>query len=175
MPLVVTDKYLFYAPSIETIKLMIDASQDNGQSLADLPEYYSLAKGLASLRTYTAIMGDESQTIGPEDYEGDNPGPLLKHFLTFGFGIGKDEKGFYTGLVIHHESDDNAESNVSLLRERVEDPAGIAAAHGESWNENIIDIQINVDGEVLRAKLYQRSVSLWPIWSFSKYALLMHE
>lgn len=175
MPLAVTDKYLFYGPSVEAVKLMIDASQNQGHSLADLPEYASLAEGLFRLGTYTAIMGDESQTVGPEDIEIDNPGPLLKHFLTSGFGVGQDEKGYYTALVIYHESDTNAQANVSLLKERIEDPAGIAASAKESWNIQFTDIQINVDGKLLLAKLYSESVGLWPGWFFTQHPLLVHE
>jgi hypothetical protein len=175
MPIAVTDKYLFYDPSIETIKLMIDASQNQGQSLADLTEYASLANGLFSLGAYTAVMGDESQAVGLEDYEEDNPGPLLKHFLTFGSGIGKDEKGFYTALVLYHESEANAQANNSLLRQRIEDPEGIAAFIGEPWTEGITDVQIDVNGKVLLVKMYQKSVSLWPAWFFAPYPLLVHE
>jgi hypothetical protein len=175
IPLAVTDKYLFYTPSLEDIKLMIDASEGIGKTLADLPQYASIANGLSDLGAYTGVIGDESQTIGPEDYEDSDPGPVLKHFLTFGSGPGRDEKGTYIALVLCHENDDNAKANELLFRQRIEDPSGIAAYVGESWNQMITDVRIDVDGKVLLAKLYTESISLLPNWFFSQYGLLVHE
>jgi hypothetical protein len=172
-PLAVSDKYLFYAPSVEAVKLMIDASQDKYSSLADLPEYASIANGLSDLKAYSAIIGDESQANGSPENIINDTAPRLKKFLTFGTGLGRDEKGFYTALVLYHESSANARDNVSLLKQRIENTVSIMS--GDPWKDLISDTEIQVEGNVLLAKLHTDYVSVWASWFYSQDTLLLHE
>lgn len=172
-PLAVTDKYLFYAPSLEAIKLMIDASQGKTESLADLPEFAAIADGLSELNTYTALVGDESLANGDPELTGTYPGPRLKKFVTFGSGLGEDSKGIYMALVLYHESADDAESNISLLKQRIADTNSIF--EDIQWSEIITDTEIRVDGNLMLAKLYTDSLSLWTIIPYGRDILLLHE
>ena len=172
-PLAVTEEFLFYAPSLEAIELMIDASQGKTENLADLPEFAEIADGLSELNVYMALIGLESLANGDPEYEGTYPEPRLKKFVTFGSGIGQDEKGIYTALVLYHESPNDAESNVSLLEQRIADTDSVY--YERPWNEIIIDAEISVDGNVLLAKLYADYMVLWQSWVYLLEPLVLHE
>jgi hypothetical protein len=171
-PLSVTDKYLFYAASVPEIQAMIGASQDKQDSLADLPYYASVANKLSGLHVYQAMIGDEFYINGDLQYEGIYPGPRLKNFMTFGMGLGRDEKGVFTAVVLYHENADNAEANVSLLQERIQSTSSTEA--NRPWHEIITDSDIYVEGNVLFAKLYSGSFSLWTM-VYVQDTLLLHE
>jgi len=189
-PLAVTDKYLFYHPSLETVKLMIDASRNKGRSLADLPEYAAIATGLTDLKAYKAIAGEEliANNLPPfldnisdytqeeqEDYLEKTIGPRfrLKKFLTFGSGLGRDEKGIYMALVLYHENSDKARENVSLLKQRIENVKSFTL--DALWSERITDVDIKAEGNTLLAKLYTTSTELWAFWLYNQDNLLLHE
>jgi hypothetical protein len=171
-PLAVTDKYLFYAPSVSAIQAMINSSQGKQDNLADLPEYASIANGLSDLHVYQAIVGDESWVNGDLEYTVTYTGPRLKKFVSFGVGFGRDEKGNFTAVVLYHESADDAEANVSLLKELIENTNSTAV--DKPWNEIITDTSIYVEDNVLLAKLYSNSLSLWTM-VYTHDTLLLHE
>ena len=172
-PLAVTEEFIFYAPSLETIKLMIDASQGETESLADLPEFAAIADGLPELNAYTALIGYESLVNGDPEFTGTYPGPRLKKFVTFGTGLGIDSKGIYTALVLYHESSDDAELNISLLEQRIADTSSIF--DDTPWSELVTDTEIRVEGQVLLAKLYTDSSALWTRIPYGRDILLLHE
>lgn len=172
-PLAVTDKYLFYAINLETIKLMIDASQGKTESLADLPEFVAITDRLPELNVYTAQIGYESLVNGDPELTGTYPGPRLKKFVTFGSGLGIDSKGIYTALVLYHESSDDAVSNISFLEQRIADTNSIF--DDTPWSELITDTEIRVEGQVLLAKLYTDSPAIWTRIVYGRDILLLHE
>jgi hypothetical protein len=172
-PLAVTDKYLFYGPSLEAIKSMIDASQGKTESLADLTEFVAIADGLSELNAYTALIGCESLANGDPELTGTYPGPLLKKFVTFGSGLGEDSTGIYMALVLYHESADDARSNISLLEQRIADTNSIF--DDTPWSEIITDTEIRVDGNVLLAKLYTDSLALWTRIPYGRDVLILHK
>ncbi len=172
-PLAVTEKYLFYGPSVPVIQSMIDSSQDRADSLADVPKFASVANGLSDLNAYTAIIGDESLANGDTEYVDYYPGVLLKKFAIFGLGLGRDGKGTYLALVIVHESPDDAEANMPLLEQHIENDNSISS--DMPWSDMINDIEINVEGNVLLAKLYTDNTHLWLYVIYSQDTLLIHE
>jgi hypothetical protein len=174
-PLAVTDKYLFYTPSVETIKMMIDASQNQYSSLAGLPEYAAIANSLAELQAYAAVVGSASLAdLSSEQNGGEFSGPLLKKYLTCGTGLGQDEKGPYLIVVLYHESTDNAQANISLLRERTE--YIIPLITEKPLDSLVTDMQIDVEDNVLLAKIYTVSPSsLWCSWFYFSDSWLTHE
>lgn len=173
MPLAVTDEYLFYAATMESIKLMIDASQGKPESLADLPELASIADGLYELHVYEALIAYEFLANGDPEYTETYPGPRLKKFIIFGSGIGEDERGIFTALVLYHESQEDAEANVSLLKQRIADTDSII--NDTPWNEIITGTDIWVEGKVLMAKIYTDSIALWGMLVYGRDILLLHE
>jgi hypothetical protein len=188
MPLAVTDKYLFYHPEIETVKQMIDASQNKGKSLADLTEYASIADRLADLNVDQAIIGEESvanlcvssledESLQLSEFQKETliekMGTPLKKFITFGSGYGKDEKGAFTAIVLYYENSSIARENVSLLKQHIENDALIGL--GKTWSEFFTGIDIKAEGNILVAKLYGPSASFFASWIYSHDNLLYHE
>jgi hypothetical protein len=171
-PLAVTNDYLFYAANVETIKLMIDASQDKAESLTDLPEYAEIVGKISGMGVYSVTLGNESWVNGDPDYEGIYPGPRLKKFLTFGSGTGQDTNGYYEVFILYHENRDDAESNISLLEQRI---ASTDAIFFENpWSELITNAEIEVDRQMLVAKLYPaRGILMSLIYGHD--ILLLHE
>ena len=108
---------------------------------------------------------------GNPEYQGTYPGPRLKKFVTFGSVSSQDEDGTYTALALYHESTDDAESNISLLEQRI---ANTDSLHLEvPWSEVITDFEISVEGNVLLAKLYTDSLGFWGGLVYD--ILLLHE
>jgi hypothetical protein len=174
-PLAVTDKYLFYTPSVETIKMMIDASQNQYSSLAGLPEYAAIANSLAELQAYAAVVGSASLAdLSSEQNGGEFSGPILKKYITCGTGLGQDEKGPYIVVVLYHENNDDAQANISLLRERTE--YIIPLITEKPLDSLVTDMQIDVEDNVLLAKIYTVSPSsLWCSWFYFSDSWLTHE
>lgn len=172
-PLAVTEEYLFYAPGVSVIQSMIDSSQDKAESLADVPEFASVANGLSDLNAYTAIIGDESLANGDTEYVDYYPGILLKKFAVFGLGLGRDGKGTYLALAIVHESPDDAEANITRLEQHIENDNSISS--DMPWSEMITASEISVAGNVLLAKLYTDNTHLWLDLVYSQDTLLIHE
>ncbi|MBN1692482.1 MAG: hypothetical protein JW845_02890, partial [Dehalococcoidales bacterium] len=184
-PLAVTDKYLFYAASVETVRQMIDASQNQYSSLADLPEYAAIADGLSNLKAYVAIISEGSQAnvglyinVNPQYkdkpiYLSNYVEPLLKNYLTFGSGLGRDAKGTYMAVVLYHENHDDALENFSLLEQRIKNLSSLIDYN--PWSEKITNVDIEVEGNMLLAKLYTDSLSLWASWIYTYDNLLFHE
>jgi len=185
-PLAVTDKYLFYHPEKETVKRMIDASQNQANSLADLPEYASIANRLADLNVDRAILAEGSVAnlcvTSLEEYPIselvktnliEKMGTPLKKFLTFGSGYGKDEKGAFTAIVIYHENSSIARENVSLLKQHMENSSSVTI--GKTWNTLFPDAEITSDGKILLLKIYGTNSMLWASWIYEQDSLLYHE
>jgi len=188
MPLAVTDKYLFNHPSLEAVKLMIDASQQKAKSLADLPEYGSIAEHLGGLKIYQAIIADEAVAnlcLAPLQ-DKDNPmtegekqryisglGTPLKKFLTCGSGRGEDEKGAFTFIVIYHENPSLARENVSRLKQHIEND--ISVSLGKTWGTFFTETDIRAEGNILLVRLYGESSMLWQSLIYARDNLLYHE
>jgi hypothetical protein len=188
MPLVVTDNYLFYQPSLETVKLMIDASQNKCTSLADLPEYAALADGLKDVKAYAALMGNgdfannclfylQSGSLQLTEEQkaaiNNSLGTPMKTFLTFASGVGRDDRGTYTAIIIYHENAADALENVSLLKQHIENAYSISSIM--PWKDTFTATDIKAEGNVLIAKLYCDSSSFWASWVDMHDTLLYHE
>jgi hypothetical protein len=167
---------------------MIDAGRNEGESLADLPEYASLADRLSGLKVYSAILADGStanlfKTTLEENRHGlpqeevsallSQLGTPMKKFLTFAVGAGTDEKGRYTVIVIYHENSGDAQENVGLLKQRLE--SNIVAGFDKPWSEILTGTAIQTAGNILIAKLYSDSGGLWAGLIYGQDGLLYHE
>ena len=172
-PLAVTEKNLFYAGNVKIVKLMIDASEKKSPRIADLPEYASIANALVDLKVYCSIVASEYWVYVLPEYSADDTGPRLKKFLTFSSGLGRDEKGTYTAIVIYHKDTAHAQANVSLLKQRIENSSSIY--YKVPWSEKITDSEIKSEGNILLAKLYPTETNLWATWFYSQDNLLLHE
>ncbi len=177
-PLAVTDKNLFYAFSVDAVKLMIDASQGDAESLADLPEFNAIASELVEMECYAAFIGDPFFTGEPPVFQVDDPdlGLKLKRFIYFGSGIGRDEDGTYMALVLYHENPENAELNVSLIEQRITDTRSAQKNH--LWIEMLEISSIKAEGNLLIVRLYPTRTAyngLWQELFWVHDTLLLHE
>ncbi len=174
-PLAVSNKHLFVSDSIAQIRAMIDATQNETHSLADIPEYTMAVKGMYDLGVYVAIIADEAMAEAYSEYAESYTGPRLKKFLTFSTGPGIDENGTYIALVLVHDTPDRANENVLLLEQLIEASLEEWDGHTWSWSDFIYDIQIHTEGEVLLSKLYTEDEKLWYSWFFDRLPLVPHE
>ena len=187
MPLAVTDKYLFYHPSQESVRKMIDASQKKRKSLEDLPEYTVLIDHLEKYHIYSVVLGNaatanffisdirDSKQL-TEENKGTRIAGLgtpLKKFLTCGCGSGYDKKGTFAIFVVYHENSNDARENVPLFKQRLVNQTSLLS--DKSWAELVKDFEIEAHGQVMIARLYTDSPALRSSWIFSHDNLLYHE
>ncbi len=177
LPLAVTPTNVFYSDSINRVKSMIDSSLDLSRSLADLPEYRSAAEGLASLGAYSGIIGIGTMPNGMEFQRDISDAPLLKPYLSFGTGAGRDFLGPYMTLVLVHNNAETARKNADILVERVNTVKWIASVDWEnSWRLYVDCVQVRSEDNIVMAKLYsERAWSYWDGWLFESDPLLLHE
>jgi len=173
-PFSVSDTKLFVSNSVQNVKSIIDSSLGEIPSLADVPEYALLARGLYTLESRkAAILGDEAVANGQWWNRDVYLEPRLKKFQTFGTGYGQDEKGYYIALVLVHENSDMAEQNAILLEERI--TTTFSVEYNQPWIYLIYDSEFNTEGRVLLAKLYTYNKKLWLYWFITQSDLLWHE
>ena len=177
LPFAVTPTNVFYAETLGSVKMMIDASEGNTTSLADVDEYYTAAKGLVELGAYSCIIGSES-IVNSEDFQRDESETLLlKPYLTFGTGIGRDILGPYMALVLVHDNATAAATNAEILVERVNNTTWMRPVDWlDAWRLYVDYIQVNAEGNVILAKLYgDRAQYIWERWIYECNPFLLHE
>ena len=99
--------------------------------------------------------------------------PLLRPYVSFASGQGKDERGPYMALTLVHSDATSAEENVALLRRRIEETRSIW--RGDLWIDMVDSMEITAEGRVLSAKLWGRISVNWYTWFDEREPLLMHE
>ena len=175
MPLAVSDGHLFISSSIEGIKSMIDASQNEVSSLADIPEYVRIVKSMHELGAIGVMIMDEAFIrdifASPESYMG----PQIKNYLTVGIGLGKDEKGEYMALALVYDAQVFAEESAVLLEQKAEAYNELCETIFKNKNAMIYDTEIRFEDEVLLAKLYNDYKGLWYWWFFDRWWLIFIE
>jgi hypothetical protein len=170
MPFAVSSENLFVSNSVQNIKSMIDSNAGKSSTLADVSEYALVTEGLYKLGAYVAIIGDEALANGQS-------GSLAKYhltdFLTFGTGFARDEKGTYITIVLVHDSNNKAKTNVELLSKVIDKYKPVLKTPGS--DKLIYDTQISSEGKVLLAKLYTDDPVYWSWWLISGDEFLYHE
>jgi len=181
------------------LKEMIDAYEGNIASLADNKDYKLLAGALENIDTVTAFFSDDSLSISEfkeafqdrfeelrdkgqeqqvEEFENE---PLLKPYLSFASGAGKDEQGTYLAIVLLNPDEGTAVANVDLLERRINESLMLPYIEGDrKWTDNdrIESIEINGNGRFTIAKLYGPVYINWDDFDLTSGAympLLLHE
>jgi len=176
-PLAVTKDNVYYSESVDSIKLMIDSSMNLTDSLADIQEYKLAAEGLSELGAYSGIIGNEviPNSIGFQRDE--SSAPLLRLYIAYGTGVGRDFLGPYMALVLVHDDSEKALENVEILIDRIHETKWIRPVDWEdSWRLYVDYIQIRAEDNVILAKLYgDRGMYIWERWLLECYPLLLHE
>ncbi len=159
------------------VRGMISASQGEGPSLADAEEYVLLAGGLEKLGVYSAWLSDRTQSV---DSLGDERHcqVLLRPYVAFATGIGRDEGGFFMGWVRVHPTAEAAGENLPRLRERLATCWSVYAQR--PWREyfDLERLSLEREGRTLLAKAYfksDRTHPVWIEWVLYRDPLLAHE
>lgn len=188
------EKLLFYTSDEANTNSMIDAHRGSVQSLADSPEFLALAKGVAELGLYSAVLSDGTQSIDSlvQTYSRIHPGEeeiaayraaleseiTLRSYRAFAAGIGNDSGGYYMGLALVHGDAEDAEANEILLRTRLQGE-GI-----ESWSRDwsikfdLSRAEFAVSGTLLTAKVpfsEDEPSNQWVEWLYLRDGLLLHD
>ena len=193
----VQDSYVFRTLGTDDMKSLLDTSLAESRSLADVDEFLLLARGMSELGAYAMFLTDQTQgfeetlkvlcegfdltmsdqfclRIGAQVEERQ---PMLRRYNSFATGVGKDEQGAYTALVLVHADDGSASDNVRLLRRRLED--GTSFYDGTTWVEffDTDSLDISAKGRVLLAKLrpIEGIPPLWIKLVYRRGQLLLHE
>ncbi len=190
----VQDKYVFRTLSTDGMKALRDAGLDKRPSLADVEEYRLLTKGLSELGAYGMFLTDKTQgfegtleaicqglSIGQQECvrvgEDLEKQPMLRRYQAFASGVGKDERGSYTALVLVHADEASASDNLTLLRRRIEQ--GTSLAGGDPWTRffDSRTMEVSAKGRVLLAKLRpaEGRPPIWIEWVLKGDPLLLHE
>jgi hypothetical protein len=181
------------------LKEMIDAYEGNIPSLADNEDYKLLAGVLEDMGTVTAFFSSESLSIsefkgafqerfeelrqkGQEQQvtEFENE-PLLKPYLSFASGAGKDEQGAYLLIVLANPDDSTARANMELLEQRINESQMLPYLESDrKWTDggHVGNMEINSNGRLTVAKLYGPVYTNWDdfdLISGTYMPLLLHE
>jgi hypothetical protein len=181
------------------LKEMIDAYEGNIPSLADNEEYRQLAAVLEDMDTVTAFFSSDSVSISEfkemfrdnfeelrdkgleqqvEEFENE---PLLKPYLSFASGVGKDEQGAYLVIVLLSSDEGTAVANVDLLERRINESLMLPYIEGDrKWTDSghIESMEIHSNGRLTVAKLYGPVYTNWDDFDLTSGAympLLLHE
>ena len=190
----VLDEYVFRTLGTPGMEALIDASLNEGASLADVEEFRLLAGGMSRLGAYTMLLSDDVEVWDAEDYyvvllqdgatgkdvvqaqrELSERGPWLRPYEAFATGAGKDENGHYMALVLVHADDASAEENVGLLHRIIEEEGSVV--NDALWSD-YIDVdrsEIHAEGRALLAKLRGRFASRWLRWVLQRDSLILYE
>ena len=104
--------------------------------------------------------------------------PVLNPYTAYATGVGKDEDGVYTALVLVHDDAIAAEANVNLLRQRIS--AASTLEFDSPWADEFDAnrTEFRFEGRVLLAKLPRPGSDaqpLWIQWVLNDDPLLLHE
>ncbi len=182
---------VFHTVATNTIKALIDASLGKQPSLADAEEFRLLVNGMTVLGAYIMYLTDKTQGLNgilkarcgeesqcSEELRTQLKGePVLSPYSAYATGVGKDEDGVYTALVLVHDDAIAAEANVNLLRQRID---AASTLFGTPWADEFDAIrrEFRFEGRVLLAKLHRPGSDaqpLWIRWVLSDDPLLLHE
>ena len=179
---------VFRTLTTEAMRTLIETSLGKFPSLAEVDEFRLAAQAMADLGAYSMVLSDLTQGLdrllsyaeahpisGRTDRIlqslGESP-VLLRPYLLFGTGIGKDEAGLYMALSLVHADTKSAQRNVDLLQQRID--VTLKARGGGRWADLVESTDIRTQGRVLVAKLRGPVALEWRDFS-SADALLAHE
>lgn len=172
-PLGIGDDYVFRAFDTDSVKMMIDASQGERDSLADNSDFSLMAEALWEMEAHSVFLSDRVQDMDfqadilalkiegyetPEDIIAE-AGQLLSSYRTYAVGVGRDEEGPLMTIVLVYDSSEEASSDVSVFEQQIEE--GTSLWTGEPWRDFISSWEVWADGRSLRVKLRGEIISDW--------------
>ena len=150
------------------MRSLIDAYRDEGDSLANAPDFALAAGILDALDVYSALLVGNVEDLG---FPGDlGAGGADATYTLLGTGVGNDEDGLYTVLVFVYESEDVARSKVEVFQEWL--PEARSVVGGRPWTEFFPASEFWNDGRALVARLRTEHAHIWNSMVFNRENLL---
>jgi hypothetical protein len=176
-PFAVTADNVFNAGSPDGLKSMIGAELGLRKSLHDIKEYELAATALSKMKIYSGFIGSDKISNNNQFRKEAGNATLLKPYLVFGTGVGKDFLGTYMALVLVHANENAANANYDILVDRISKAKWIRPVDWPDYWRSYVDYaQISIEGNVISAKLYgDKAQYFWQDWLLQKDPLLLHE
>ncbi|MEX2158427.1 MAG: acyltransferase family protein [Dehalococcoidia bacterium] len=183
--------YVYCSSTPEDLAAMLDAAAGERPSLADVPDFQLLARGLERLGTYTALFSVDRESYSVEEIAKGLAGPdageqrlesirdglqretKLLPYDAFATGAGVDARGPYTAVVLLNADEPAARANMWRLQGRIDE--GTSWVSGQPFREFIDGVDISSEGRLVLAKLYTNAYRLWFTLQAHKDTLLLHE
>jgi hypothetical protein len=170
-PMAVTDSNVFVSHSIDNIKSMIDSSTSNTPGLTSLQQYADIADGLTELEVYRASITRPPSKVdnGPQDMSNS---PLLKKYVTFAEGWGKDDKGTYWAFAIANPDKTVSSENEKILKNRIENVSYVDQEKATVLVKSFLkEYTIYSTGRLVLVKLYAQDHAWAPNTSYLLFQL----
>ena len=152
------------------MRSLIDAYRDEGDSLADAPDFALAAGILDALDVYSALLVGNVEDLGFPGDLGAGGADATDEYTLLGTGVGNDEDGLYTILVFVYESEDVARSKVEVFQEWL--PEARSVVGGRPWTEFFPASEFWNDGRALVARLRTEHAHIWNSMVFNRENLL---
>ena len=179
----VQNDYILRASDMDNMKLMINASQGGGTSLADNPDFSLMATALSEMGAYSCRLTDQAlweHGVGRLSITYDDiteeaataaVGQFLNPYRTYACGIGEDAEGPSITIVLVYDNPHQASSDVDALEQQIE--SGVSLSTDKPWRDIIDSFDIWAEGCSLRAKLRGDIVSEWNTICWASDTLLL--
>jgi DNA-binding CsgD family transcriptional regulator len=166
--LVVSNDLVYWNYRTAAMEAMIEASQGQQRSLADLDDFQALAAAFDELGVYSAVVDARSDPgelqkrrelvesqygLAKAQAEG-----YLEPYTALAVGVGHDGVEPYALLVFVHSDLEAAMANAAILRTKLE--SGSSYYTGRPWRDVISDSEVLVEGTVVVARLKTATLSL---------------
>jgi hypothetical protein len=181
--------FVYWASTEEQMRQMIDSVTNKAMSAADMAAIRTSMEAVESQDAYAAMTTNLRTPVSaaarmragvdapPEliaDLEDElRQQPLLAPYRFITTGLGHDEGGYFTVVVLTHEDAAAATENARRLEQRLASSA--ASAEGERWGDVFEDVNVASEGPLVIAKLYTDRTGLWNRLALSFDTLLVFD
>jgi hypothetical protein len=170
-PMAVTDSNVFVSHSIENVKSMIDLSTSKTSGLTSLQQYADIADGLTELDVFRASISQPPTKVdnGPQDMSNS---PLLKKYIAYAEGWGKDDKGTYRAIAIANPDKTVAAENEKILKTRIENVSYVDQENAPVLVKSYLrEYTVYSTGRLVLVKMYAKDSDWGPNTSYLLFQL----
>jgi hypothetical protein len=154
------DDVLLWATWTDGIEVMIDLAHGDGASLADDEQVASVVAAMEDAGAFSVVAGADPDAfhagrrdtpIGADRPGGDREADdlVLDRFEVAGTGVGADDDGWFTVVVLAHEDGAAADANAERLDAVLRDGHNITGQH--AWSDLMTDVEVATDGNLVVA------------------------
>ena len=181
--LAVLEDYVFRTLEKRGMERLIDTYLGERDSLADNEDFLLMAETLDEMGVYSAYLTDDVEvwdennfddvlsdlgSVTQEEYERLrrrylDEDTLLNPYDALAAGVGQDEDGLFTAIVLVYDNVEDTEDDVQYLEESILDwiEDGDSMFTGRPWSDYFDDFEIASEGRVLQVKLRTDRPGIW--------------